>query len=76
MTYYNYFSHYQAENILQSPASPAHSGPEICNEVPKSKQADRLAREVVLDRVMLVTEERPMVAAGSGFVKGLRYSLR
>ncbi|MEP7235625.1 MAG: hypothetical protein ABI778_10040 [Ignavibacteriota bacterium] len=76
MTYYNHFSHYQSENILDSPRRPAHSGPEICNDVPRSRQADTLAREVVLDRVMLISEELPIMAAGSGSPKGLRFSLK
>jgi hypothetical protein len=76
MTYYEHFSLYQPENILNSPSKPAHSGPEICNEFPKSTQADTLAREVVLDRITLQSLERPLIAAGSGLTRGLKYSLK
>jgi hypothetical protein len=75
MIYRNGFSHYQAENILHSPSKPAHSGPEVCNEFPKSIQADNLAREVVLDRVSLVIHERPAFTSGSGLTKGLKFGL-
>jgi hypothetical protein len=76
MTYRNDFSLYQSENILNSPSRPAHSGPEICNEFPKSAQAEKLAREVVLDRISIQSLERPIIAAGSGLTKGLKYSLK
>jgi hypothetical protein len=72
MLYGNDFSHYTAENILQSPSSTSHSGPELCYEIPESVHADRLAREVVLDRVTLVTIERPSWISGGGSVKGLK----
>jgi len=73
MTYYNHFSQYQSENILNSPATTAHSGPEVCDDFPKSIQADTLAREVVLGGVSLVTLERPSFTSGGGTVKGLRF---
>jgi hypothetical protein len=76
MTYYDGFSHYQAENILHSSSRPAHSGPEVCNEFPKSIQADTLAREVVLGGVSLITRERPAFTSGGGSVKGLRFGLK
>jgi hypothetical protein len=75
MTYYDGFSHYLAENITHSPSRPAHSGPEICNEFPKSKLADKLAREVVLGGVSLVSRERPSFTSGSGLTKGLKFRL-
>ena len=76
MTYYDGFSHYQTENILHSPSKPAHSGPEICNEFPKSVQAETLAREVVLDRITLEALDHPLLAAGSGLTRGVKYSLK
>ena len=76
MTYRDDFSLYQSENILNSPTKPAHSGPEICNEFPRSAQAEKLAREVVLDRISLQSLESPIIAAGSGLTKGLKYSLK
>jgi len=59
MFLYNDFSHYQAENILHKTSQPAHSGPELCKQMPKSIHADRLAREVVLDKVSLSETVRP-----------------
>ena len=76
MTYRDDFSLYRSENILNSPTKPAHSGPEICNEFHRSPQAETLAREVVLDRISLQSLERPLIAAGSGLTRGLKYSLR
>jgi hypothetical protein len=76
MTYRDDFSLYRSENILNSPSKPAHSGPDVCNEFPRSSQAETLAREVVLDRISLQALERPLIAAGSGLTKGLKYSLK
>ncbi len=76
MTYRDDFSLYQSDNILNSPSRPAHSGPEVCDEFPKSVLAEKLAREVVLDRISLQALERPLIAAGSGLTKGLKYSLK
>ncbi len=56
MFYYNDFSHYEAENILHKTSTPAHSGPEL---MPDTIHADRLAREVVLDKISLLATERP-----------------
>ena len=75
MIYCNDFSHYTAENILNAPPSPSHSGPELCESMPKSKFADKLAREVVLDKISLVSLERPLFASGGGVVKGLKLNL-
>ena len=75
MIYCNDFSHYRAENILNAASKPAHSGPELCNSMPKSKFADKLAREVVLDKITLVSLERPLFAGGGGVVKGLKLHL-
>ncbi len=75
MIYCNDFSHYRAENILNSASKPAHSGPELCNSMPKSKFADKLAREVVLDKITLVSLERPLFSGGGGAVKGLKLHL-
>ena len=74
MLNYNHFSHYQSENILQSPTKPAHSGPDVCNDFRKSIQADTLAREVVLGGVSLVTTQRPAFTSGSGSVTMSRAS--
>jgi len=59
MFFYNDFSHYRAENILHESSNPSHSGPELCSEMPKSILADRLAREVVLDKVSIAETVRP-----------------
>ena len=72
MQYCNDFSHYTAENILHVAPKPAHSGPELCHSMPKSKHADKLAREVVLNKVSLVSLERPSFTSGGGSVKGLK----
>jgi len=63
MFFYNDFSHYRAENILQESSNPSHSGPELCAEMPKSIHADRLAREVVLDKVSIAETVRPTFAS-------------
>jgi hypothetical protein len=65
MEFCNDFSHYMAENILHSPASPAHSGPELCYIMPKSVHADTLAREIILDKVSLITLEHPSWISGN-----------
>jgi hypothetical protein len=76
MIYCNDFSHYTAENILHAAPKPAHSGPELCQSMPKSKFADKLAREIVLDKISLVSLERPLCASGGGgVVKGLKLHL-
>ena len=59
MFFYNDFSHYQADNILHKSSNPSHSGPELCTEMPRSIHADRLAREVVLDKISLDIYEQP-----------------
>jgi hypothetical protein len=56
MMNYNDLSQYSQENILHTAARPAHSGPEV---MPQSKHADRLALEVVLDKISLDIYERP-----------------
>jgi hypothetical protein len=61
MFYYNDFSQYQSESILRN-SSTAHSGPEL---MPDSIHADRLALEVVLDKICLDSYERP-AAVGTG----------
>ena len=76
MLYCNDFSQYQAENILQTPSSPAHSGPELCYAMPDSVLANNLAREVVLDKVLVVNIERTSWTSGGGSVKGLRLGLK
>jgi len=75
MTYYDDLSHYQSENIMTSPTRLSHSGPELCNDFPRSVQADELAREVVLGGVSIVTLERPAFTSGGGSVKGLKLGL-
>ena len=75
MLEYNDFSHYQAENILQTTSNPAHSGPELCYAMPDSLLADRLAHEVVMDKISIVPSERISWTTG-GSVSGLRLGLK
>ena len=56
MMFYNDLSAYTAENILQDTPRTAHSGPEV---MPDTIHADRLAREIVLDKISLDIYERP-----------------
>ncbi len=72
MMNYNDLSQYKAGNILHSASKPAHSGPELCQTMPRSKFAEKLAREVVLDKITLVSLERPLFASGGGVIKGLK----
>ena len=72
MFFYNDFSHYEAENILHTASKPAHSGPELCSEMPKSVHADRLAREVVLDKITLLATERPVWSSAGEPARSLR----
>jgi hypothetical protein len=71
MFYYNDFSHYRAENILHESSNPSHSGPELCTQMPKSIHADRLAREVVLDKISLSETVRP-ASSSAGTDRSLR----
>ena len=75
MEYCSDFSHYTADNILHSPSNTAHSGPELCYAMPRSKQADVLASEVVLDRVSVVSVDRPNWTSAKGSSTGLQLNL-
>lgn len=75
MLFYHNLSHYKAENILQTPTSPAHSGPELCYAMPRSILADKLASEVVLERLSVESFQRPAWTSGGGSYKGLKLHL-
>ncbi|MEI8135262.1 MAG: hypothetical protein WCH46_09365 [bacterium] len=72
MFYYNDFSLYKAENILDRPAKPSHSGPELCVDMLKSTHADKLAREVVLDKISLLASEQPSWTTITGKTKSYK----
>jgi hypothetical protein len=72
MFFYNDFSHYKADNILAETSKPAHSGPELCTQMPKSILADKLASEVVLDKIILLATERPAWASAGEPARSLR----
>ena|SRR5438874_12635527 len=73
MSYYSDLSLYLSENILQAPSHTAHSGPEL---MPRSFQADTLAREVVLDKISLVSSERPAFTASGSQMQGLKFDVK
>ena len=56
MMFYNDLSTYTSDNILRNSPNTAHSGPELA---PKTIHAENLAREVVLDKINLITSDRP-----------------
>ena len=69
MMFYNDLSAYTPENILDYSPKTAHSGPELA---PKSIHAENLAREVVLDKINLITSERPAWATAAEPAHSLR----
>ena len=77
MLYGNHFSHYRAENILQTPTRPAHSGPELCYATPDSVLADKLAHEVVSNGISVVDLKSDASSSWSGgSVQGIKLGLR
>ncbi|MDP4236668.1 MAG: hypothetical protein Q8919_09500, partial [Bacteroidota bacterium] len=64
--------HYSTDNILSAPSSPAHSGPELYHELSDSIHAEKLAREIVLDRLSIVSNDRPSLSSSGGSIKGLK----
>ena len=61
MLFYNDLSIYSPDTILTATPKTSHSGPELA---PKSVFADKLALEVVLDKITLAASERPAWTTG------------
>ena len=72
MMFYNDLSAYTSENILTASPKTSHSGPEV---MPNTIHADRLAREVVLDKISLDIYERPSEIATSSTRNYLKINL-
>jgi hypothetical protein len=65
---------YRSGNILGSPLTTAHSGPELCTKVPSPVQARKLAGLIVSPAIRIVIPDHSYGAGGTP--TGLRFDPR